>query len=88
MDTKNEMSGAVDQMKEFKHDMLREIYEQPKAIADTLARYLQQGGWNRQIFDTVKKWLGANREIVIAASGRSIRSRTPHPPQCRSGPQS
>jgi len=71
MDTKNEMSGAVDQMKEFKHDMLREIYEQPKAIADTLARYLQQGGWNRQIFDTVKKWLGANREIVIAASGSS-----------------
>jgi len=56
---------------QFVHDMLREIYQQPQAIADTLAHYLWQGTWNIEIFAEVKKWLGDHGEIVIAASGSS-----------------
>jgi glucosamine--fructose-6-phosphate aminotransferase (isomerizing) len=56
---------------QFAHAMLREIYEQPQAIADTLAHYLQRGKWNDELFAAVEKWLAAHHEIVIAASGSS-----------------
>jgi glucosamine--fructose-6-phosphate aminotransferase (isomerizing) len=56
---------------DFPHDMLREIFEQPRAIADTLAHYLNQGEFVEDIFAPARHWLNAHDEIVIAASGSS-----------------
>ncbi len=54
----------------FPHAMLREIYEQPAALAATLAHYVQGyafHGFSPQLDDL----LGARANLVIAASGSS-----------------
>src|ERR1035441_424457 len=55
----------------FSHAMLREIFEQPCAIADTLAHYLAHGSFIKERFAAAGTWLDAHDEIVIAASGSS-----------------
>src|SRR5580698_11360789 len=55
----------------FPHAMLAEIFEQPRAIADTLARYVADGTFVEEVLAPVRTWLNAHDEIVIAASGSS-----------------
>lgn len=50
--------------------MYREMYEQPRALAETLARYANASGLRDDAFAGVAQWLQAN-SIVIAASGSS-----------------
>jgi glucosamine--fructose-6-phosphate aminotransferase (isomerizing) len=51
--------------------MWREIREQPKAIADTLALYAEGDRLLPEFVEAVRGWLGASRNIIIAASGSS-----------------
>ncbi len=51
--------------------MLREIYEQPRAMEETIARYVSNGALNEEQFAAVRKWVKDHSEIVIAASGSS-----------------
>jgi glutamine---fructose-6-phosphate transaminase (isomerizing) len=55
----------------FSHAMLREIYEQPQAIADTLAHYLSSGSLDTESFSAVADALRGHERLVIAASGSS-----------------
>jgi glucosamine--fructose-6-phosphate aminotransferase (isomerizing) len=52
--------------------MLREIHEQPTALTETLARYVEGNQFRDDVCAPVRAWLLAARdEIVIAASGSS-----------------
>src|SRR5271156_4253885 len=51
--------------------MLREIYEQPEAIAAALHNYLLDGSLNPEAFKTLAEALRGHERIVIAASGSS-----------------
>ena len=51
--------------------MLREIYEQPEALAATLARYAPGGTLDASIFGPVAEALRGRQRVVIAASGSS-----------------
>ncbi|GAC1422868.1 MAG: hypothetical protein NVSMB62_18910 [Acidobacteriaceae bacterium] len=53
------------------HAMYREIYEQPRALADTLARYIRNSELNQPAFGRTRDWLAASQNIIIAASGSS-----------------
>jgi len=56
----------------FPHWMLKEIYEQPQALAATLAHYVEDGAFQLASNDQARRWLAdAQGEIVIAASGSS-----------------
>ena len=55
----------------FEHDMLREIYEQPRALADTIDRYAPNGKLATEVFQPVAEALGGRARLVIAASGSS-----------------
>jgi glutamine---fructose-6-phosphate transaminase (isomerizing) len=55
----------------YPHAMLREIYEQPTALADTLQHYLEDGHLNPEPFRAVGDALRGHERIVIAASGSS-----------------
>lgn len=56
----------------FAHWMLREIYEQPAALAATLAAVADPHGFLPEPCDPLRRWLrDAGAEIVIAASGSS-----------------
>ena len=51
--------------------MWREIHQQPTALADTLALYVDRGELRADFADSVGRWMGDSGEIVIAASGTS-----------------
>lgn len=51
--------------------MLREIYEQPEALAATMARYAPNGILDENAFAAVADALRGRQRIVIAASGSS-----------------
>jgi glutamine---fructose-6-phosphate transaminase (isomerizing) len=51
--------------------MMREIYEQPSAIRDTIARHVQRGEIFPGVLKNVAPALYAARKIIIAASGSS-----------------
>jgi glucosamine--fructose-6-phosphate aminotransferase (isomerizing) len=53
------------------HAMLREIYEQPRAIADTIAHYFNNDRLDPAAFADAHKVLTGINRIVIAASGSS-----------------
>jgi glucosamine--fructose-6-phosphate aminotransferase (isomerizing) len=53
------------------HAMLREIYEQPRAIADTVAHYFKDGRLDPAAFADARNILAGANRIVIAASGSS-----------------
>jgi len=58
----------------FRHEMLREIYEQPEALNRTLALYLDGNSLRPEVAGPLSQWLAANGEILIAASGSSRHS--------------
>ena len=55
----------------FPHAMLREIYEQPEALAATIRNYVSAGALNPEAFSAVIKALSGHQRVVIAASGTS-----------------
>ncbi|AXC10493.1 Glucosamine--fructose-6-phosphate aminotransferase [isomerizing] [Acidisarcina polymorpha] len=55
----------------FAHSMLREIYEQPDAIAATLRHYMLNESLNPEPFKALAEALRGHERIVIAASGSS-----------------
>ena len=63
-----------DEMPDFPHEMLREIYEQPEALRRTIAFYLSGSGLNPSIADELRDWSSAEGEVLIAASGSSRHS--------------
>src|SRR5689334_6524930 len=65
------ISNSPAPMRTFPHDMLREIYEQPRAIQNTFSRHVR----GEQIFvdalEHVYPTLVATEKITILASGSS-----------------
>lgn len=57
--------------RQFAHHMLREIYEQPTALAATLTRYVRDGMLDEAQFAPVYAWFRDHHEVVFAASGSS-----------------
>jgi len=55
----------------FEHAMLREIYEQPRALADTIEHYAPNGKLATEVFQPVAEALRSRARLVIAASGSS-----------------
>jgi len=55
----------------FEHEMLREIYEQPNALAETIDRYAPNGKLASDVFQPVAEALNGRSRLVIAASGSS-----------------
>ena len=57
--------------REFAHEMLREIYEQPAALNSTLALYLAGKALKPEVAKMLAGWPNPAGEILIAASGSS-----------------
>src|ERR1700756_437073 len=55
----------------FPHAMLREIYEQPEALAATIRNYVTDESLNPESFAAVSEALRSHQRVVIAASGSS-----------------
>ena len=55
----------------FEHAMLREIFEQPGALADALATYCTDEGLREETFFSARQALTGKESILIAASGSS-----------------
>jgi glutamine---fructose-6-phosphate transaminase (isomerizing) len=55
----------------FPHAMLREIYEQPQAITDTLAAYADGRSLREEVFLAAQQALVGRESILISASGSS-----------------
>src|SRR6202046_443416 len=55
----------------FPHAMLREIYEQPQALSETIEHYVPGGASTAEIFQPAVDALGRRERLVIAASGSS-----------------
>jgi glutamine---fructose-6-phosphate transaminase (isomerizing) len=55
----------------FEHEMLREIYQQPQALADTIEHYAPGGKLATEVFQPVAEALRSRARLVIAASGSS-----------------
>jgi glucosamine--fructose-6-phosphate aminotransferase (isomerizing) len=55
----------------FPHAMLREIYEQPEALAATIERYVPGDVSTAETFQPVAEAFGRRERLVIAASGSS-----------------
>jgi glucosamine--fructose-6-phosphate aminotransferase (isomerizing) len=55
----------------FPHAMLREIYEQPEALAATIEHYVPGGALTAKTFQPVVDAIGRRERLVIAASGSS-----------------
>lgn len=56
---------------EFEHVMLREIYEQPQTLAETIGHYMGDGGLSQEPLARVAEALGSRQRLIIAASGSS-----------------
>ncbi|MBV8436738.1 MAG: SIS domain-containing protein [Silvibacterium sp.] len=55
----------------YPHAMLQEIYEQPDALAATIAHYAPEGGLRAEMFPGVAEIFRGRQRLVIAASGSS-----------------
>ncbi len=55
----------------FPHFMLAEIFEQPGALARTLALYAEGGRFREEAAGPLRDWLAAQGQLLIAASGSS-----------------
>ena len=55
----------------YAHAMLREIYEQPQAVARTLAAFTEKGQLRAEVFADAMTIFREHRDLVIAASGSS-----------------
>jgi glucosamine--fructose-6-phosphate aminotransferase (isomerizing) len=71
MSEKNQSPSAAPQTRTFKHAMLREIYEQPDALAKTISHYMPSGSLDPEAFGEVAETLRGRQRVVIAASGSS-----------------
>jgi glutamine---fructose-6-phosphate transaminase (isomerizing) len=58
----------------FEHEMLREIYEQPEALRNTIALYVHGNTLDTIVAERLASWSNAAGEILIAASGSSRHS--------------
>jgi glucosamine--fructose-6-phosphate aminotransferase (isomerizing) len=61
----------MDTTRTFPHAMLREIFEQPQAIAETLAAYANRESLREEVFAPARQALAGRDSILIAASGSS-----------------
>ena len=59
---------------QFPHAMLREIFEQPQALARTAALYLENGRLSPAFAALLDSWKSPTGEVLIAASGSSRHS--------------
>lgn len=57
--------------RDFSHAMLKEIYEQPEALAATIARYAPEGALSAEAFPGIAESYRGRQRLVIAASGSS-----------------
>jgi glucosamine--fructose-6-phosphate aminotransferase (isomerizing) len=55
----------------FEHAMLREIYDQPRALAETIEHYVPEAGLMTETFRSTADALRGRERLVIAASGSS-----------------
>jgi glucosamine--fructose-6-phosphate aminotransferase (isomerizing) len=55
----------------FPHAMLREIFEQPKAISETISAYADESGLREEVFLAARQAIVGHDSILIAASGSS-----------------
>ncbi len=55
----------------FAHWMRAEIFEQPDALRRTLEHYAEAAALRSDITDPIRKWLAAQSQLLIAASGSS-----------------
>lgn len=55
----------------FEHAMLREIFEQPKALSATLEHAVHNGNLNSEVFRDAAETFRGRERLVIAASGSS-----------------
>ena len=62
-------------MTDFPHEMLREIYEQPEALARTIDLYLRDNRLRAEVADCLAAWPSPEQEILVAASGSSRHSQ-------------
>lgn len=58
-------------LRTYAHAMLREIYEQPEALAATISRYATGGSLSADSFPKIADILRGRQRLVIAASGSS-----------------
>ncbi len=61
-------------MPDFSHAMLREMYEQPEALARTIALYIDGRSLKPDVSRSLAAWTHPAGEILIAASGSSRHS--------------
>ena len=61
----------MDTTRTFAHAMLREIFEQPQAIAETLSAYADGESLREEVFAPARQALAGRDSILIAASGSS-----------------
>jgi len=61
-------------MARFEHEMLREIYEQPDALARTFDLYLKNGTFIPDVAKSIAAWASPSGEVLISASGTSRHS--------------
>jgi glucosamine--fructose-6-phosphate aminotransferase (isomerizing) len=64
----------IEPMPLFKHEMLREIYEQPMALRHTMGLYLVGHALRPDVAALLAEWAIPEGEILIAASGSSRHS--------------
>jgi len=64
----------IQNMQNFAHEMLREIYEQPEALDRTLALYLAGKSLKPEVAGMLANWPNPAGEVLIAASGSSRHS--------------
>jgi len=55
----------------YPHAMLQEIYEQPEALAATIAHYAPEGSLRPELFTGIAEIFRGRQRLVIAASGSS-----------------
>src|SRR6201994_1818064 len=65
------MSKQPETPRTFPHAMLREIYEQPRVLADTIEHSLPGGKLNVEAFSAVPDVFRSRERLVIPASGSS-----------------
>jgi glucosamine--fructose-6-phosphate aminotransferase (isomerizing) len=66
-----ESTTSIRETVDFPHAMLREIYEQPQALAATIEQYAPGGASTAETFQLALDALGRRERLVIAASGSS-----------------
>ena len=71
MTTETSKTSSSSLPRQFPHAMLREIFEQPRALADTLDYYTRDGKLAREPMLAAHSALLGHERIVIAASGSS-----------------